>query len=142
MVQKINFNKLLEDLFQDPVPIRKNVQGQQAKITQTEENKDMDSSLQACNLYVFMREIVMEKFGMSYDYAFRDKEGTPLKSWFTIADVIEAAKSQGYKLTVTDCKTYLDKLIKERYIETDDYKYRRCAFWDKRMENYLRQCQK
>jgi hypothetical protein len=103
----------------------------------TDINKAVISSLQACSLYVFMRKIVMEHFGMGYDYAFKDRNGNPIKSWFTIREAIEAAESQGYRLSVTECKGYLEHLIKKRYIETDDYKYRRCVLWDKDMELYL-----
>jgi hypothetical protein len=103
----------------------------------TDINKAVISSLQACNLYVFMRKIVMERFGMGLDYSISDRNGNPIKSWFTIQEAIEAAESQGYRLSVTECKGYLEHLIKKRYIETDDYKYRRCVLWDKDMELYL-----
>lgn len=101
-------------------------------------NEDNNSSLQACNLYVFMKKIVMWYFGMGRDYAIQDLEGKPLKSWFTIPEAIETAKSLGYKLTISEAREYLDKLIQQRYIETDGYKYRRRVFWDKDMEEYLR----
>ena len=142
MAQIIDFNGLLKDLFQENVPIGENEQ----KHPQTKRNgagcehmnQDNNSPLQACNLYVFMREIIIEHFGMGYDYAFRDRDGNPLKSWFTIPEAIETAKSLGYKLTIAEAREYLDKLIKQRYIETDNYKYRRRAFWDKDMENFLK----
>ena len=142
MAQIIDFNGLLKDLFQENVPIGENEQ----KHPQTKRNgagcehmnQDNNSPLQACNLYMFMREIIMEHFGMGYDYAFRDRDGNPLKSWFTIPEAIETAKSLGYKLTIAEAREYLDKLIKQRYIETDNYKYRRRAFWDKDMENFLK----
>lgn len=165
MAQKIDFGGLLSDLFQGDMPIEEKAQERPknkrdgadfskalgeifqaaqndsgvdfSKTSEKNTDKSNISPLQACNLYVFMRKIVMEYFGMGYDYAFRDREGKPIKSWFTIQEVIEAAESQGYRLTVTECKEYLDKLIKKRYIETDDYKYRRCALWDKHMEVYL-----
>ena len=159
MAQIIDFNGLLRDLFQEDLPVGENLQKHpQAKrngadfsralgeIFQTERksadcehmNQDNNSPLQACNLYVFMREIIIEHFGMGYDYAFKDRYGNPLKSWFTIPEAIETAKSLGYKLTIAEAREYLDKLIKQRYIETDNYKYRRRAFWDKDMEKYLR----
>lgn len=100
-------------------------------------NEDNNSSLQACTLYVFMKKIVMGHFGMGRDYAI-EIDGKPVKSWFTIPEAIETAKSLGYKLTIAEAREYLDKLIKQRYIETDNYKYRRRVFWDKDMENYLR----
>lgn len=99
--------------------------------------EDNTSSLEACNLYVFMRKIVMEYFGMGHDYAFTDRAGNPIKSWFTIPEAIETAKSQGYRLTIPEAREYLNRLIDKRYIETDNYKYRRCAFWNKQMEDYL-----
>ena len=133
MAQIIDFNGLLKDLFQENVPI-----GENEPEIWKEESATLDTiPLQACNLYEFMRKIVMEHFGMGRDYAFRDREGNPLKSWFTVSEAIEAAKSQGYELTITEARAYLDKLIKPGYIETDNYKYRRCAFWDKDMEKYL-----
>lgn len=46
-------------------------------------NEDNNSSLQACNLYVFMKKIVMGHFGMGRDYAI-EIDGNPVKSWFTI----------------------------------------------------------
>lgn len=101
-------------------------------------NEDNNSSLQACNLYIFVRQIVMECFGMGYDYAFEDRNGTPMKSWFTIPEAIEAGKKQGYKLTIAEVRIYLDKLIEKRYIETDNYKYRRRVFYDS-MEKFLKQ---
>lgn len=101
-------------------------------------NGDNNSPLQACSLYVFMRSIVMEHFGMGYDYAFFNRAGKPMKSWFTIPEAIEIAKSLGYRLTIAEAREYLDKLIQQRYMQTDNYKYRRCAFWDKGMEAYLK----
>ena len=101
-------------------------------------NEDNNFPLQACNLYVFMKKIVMWHFGMGRDYAIQDLEGKPLKSWFTIPEAIETAKSLGYKLTISEAREYLDKLIQQRYIETDGYKYRRRVLWDKDMEEYLR----
>ena len=133
MAQIIDFNGLLKDLFQENVPIGEN----EPEIWKKEAATLDTIPLQACNLYEFMRKIVMEHFGMGYDCAFSDREGTPLKSWFTVSEAIEAAKSQGYKLTVAEARTYLDKLMARRYVETDNHRYRRCAFWDKGMENYL-----
>ena len=78
----------------------------------TDINKAVISSLQACNLYVFMRKIVMERFGMGLDYSISDRNGNPIKSWFTIQEAIEAAESQGYRLSVTECKGYLDSVVK------------------------------
>ena len=158
MGKTIDFNGLLKNLFQEDVPIReKSHEHPQSKkngadfsnalgeIFKSSKNntvcehmsEDNISPLQACNLYVFMRKIVMERFGAGNDYAISDREGIPLKSWFTIPEAIEAAKSQGYRLTVAEAKSYLDALIKQRYIETDNYKYRRCAIWDREMEKYL-----
>ena len=157
MSRTIDFDSLLNNLFQENTPIEEKVQGHPqckrngadiskalSEIFQAETNaddthmhEDKISSLQACSLYVFMRKIVMGHFGMGYDYAFTDSKGTPLKSWFTIPEAIETARKQGYRLTVAECRAYLDGLIKQRYIETDGYKYRRCALWDKRMEVYL-----
>ena len=173
MGKTIDFNGLLNDLFQEDVPIReKSHEHPQSKkngadfsmaldaIFQGKENCDVGNfttstgnsaccgdmgdmneadifPLQACNLYVFMRKIVMERFGAGNDYAISDRNGIPLKSWFTIPEAIEAAKSQGYRLTVAEAKSYLDALIKQRYIETDNYKYRRCAIWDREMDKYL-----
>ena len=130
MPQTLDFESLLKDLFQEhPQPQKNGAEG----------NCEADNSpLQACNLYVFMREIIIEHFGMGYDYAFSDRSGTPLKSWFTIPEAIETAENLGYKLTIAEVRAYLDNLIKQKYIETDNYKYRRCAFWDKEMEKYLR----
>lgn len=98
-------------------------------------NEANNSSLQACNLYIFVRKIVMECFGMGYDYAI-EINGQPVKSWFTIPEAIEAGKKQGYKLTIAEVRLYLDKLIEKRYIETDNYKYRRRVFYDS-MEKFL-----
>ena len=165
MAQKIDFGGLLSDLFQGDMPIEEKAQERPknkrdgadfskalGEIFQATKNdtavefeerikKSTDkpniSSLQACNLYVFMRKIVMERFGMGLDYSISDRNGNPIKSWFTIQEAIEAAESQGYRLSVTECKGYLEHLIKKRYIETDDYKYRRCVLWDKDMELYL-----
>lgn len=160
MAQTIDFSGLLKDLFQGNVPIEKKVYDPPqpkkngadfsralGEIFQTESTEkrascvDIDKAnalpLQACNLYIFMREIVMEHFGMGYDYAISDRAGIPLISWFTIPEAIEVAKSLGYKLTIAEARIYLEKLIKQKYIETDNYKYRRCAFWDKQMEKYL-----
>ena len=78
----------------------------------------------------------MEHFGMGYDYAI-EIDGQPVKSWFSIAETIETAKSLGYFLTVAEARKYLDNLIAHRYIETDNYKYRRCDFWSKEMEKFL-----
>ena len=135
MAKSIDFGGLLRDLFQDEQ------EHPQAKDTMPMENCEGENntpSLQACNLYDFMRKIVIEHFGMGRDYAFCDREGKPLKSWFTIPEAIEMAESLGYKLTITEARAYLETLIKQRYIETDNYKYRRRAFWDKQMEQYLR----
>lgn len=144
MSKTIDFNGLLKDLFQEDVPIREKLQGypqpNQAEKRSTDYASMIEgniSPLQACDLYVFMRKIIIEKFGMGYDYAISDREGIPLKSWFTIPEAIEAAKSQGYKLSVSEARAYLDELIKQRYIETDNYKYRRCALWDERMKKYF-----
>ena len=93
-------------------------------------------SLQACNLYVFMKKIVIGHFGMGYDYVI-EIDGHLVKSWFTIPEAIEMAKKIGYRLTVPEARAFLDTLINRRYIETDNGRYRRCAFWDKKMENYL-----
>ena len=141
MIKTIDFGELLNELFQEETPIRENEHEPPMEEKSTEyapTNEANNSLLQACSLYIFMREIVMNHFGMGYDYAFNDWEGNPMKSWFTIADVIEMAKSQGSRLSVAEAKAYLDKLIKQGYIETDNYKYRRCALFDERMEEYLR----
>lgn len=167
MAQSIDFNGLLKDLFQEPAPIEKKVQRYTkpqknsaaiskalGELFQTAENSDVEkfststerthssneanvSFLQACNLYVFMRKIVMECFGMGHDYAVVDRKCIPLKSWFSIPEAIEAAERQGYRLTVADCRAYLDELIRQRYIETDGYKYRRSMIWCEQMESYL-----
>lgn len=158
MAKTIDFGGLLKDLFREDMPIKENVQNAPqpqrngadiskalGEIFQTAEksagcermNEDNNSSLQACNLYVFMKKIVIGNFGMGRDYAF-EIDGNPVKSWFTIPEAIEMAKSLGYKLTIAEAREYLEKLIKQRYIETDNYKYRRREFWDKDMENYLR----
>lgn len=158
MAQKIDFSGLLKDLFQEHVPIEEKVPerpknerngadfskalGEIFKASENGEgyehkSEDNISPLQACSLYVFMRKIIMEHFGMGYDYAFCDRKGTPIKSWFTIPETIETAKKQGYKLTNVEARAYLDMLIRQGYIETDNYKCRRCVFWDKRMEDYL-----
>ncbi len=73
---------------------------------------------------------------MGYDYAI-EINGEPVKSWFTIPEVIEIAKNQGYELTTAKARAFLDKLISKRYIETDNYKYRRREFWNKKMEDFL-----
>ena len=134
-----DFSKALDAIFQgkENCDVKK-------FITSTKNSTDCEHMrennffpLQACSLYIFMRKIIMEHFGAGYDYAFVDRKGTPLKSWFSIPDLIETAKSLGYKLTIAECRAYLDMLIKQRYIETDNYKYRRCAVLDKRMEDYL-----
>ena len=156
MAQNIDFSALLKDLFNEPIgekeynrtqPRRDGAeipkalgeifQSAESSVKDKQANEANISLLQACSLYVFMRKIVMEHFGMVYDYAFSDSKGTPLKSWFTIPEAIETARKQGYRLTVAECRAYLDELIKQRYIETDDCRYRRCALWDKRMEVYL-----
>ena len=159
MAQTIDFRRLLRDLFQGDMPIKEKVyehpQPQkngadfssalgeifQAKPTEksasrADTSKANTPPLQACNLYVFMRKIIMENFGMGYDYAI-EINGKPLQSWFTIPEAIEVAKSLGYELTIAEARRYLEKLIQQKYIETDNYKYRRCAFWDKHMEKYL-----
>lgn len=159
MPKNIDFNSLLEDLFQEDMPVKEKVyRTPQTKkdgacfsralseiflagergADNTDKNEANNSLLQACSLYAFMREVVMECFGMGYDYAISDRNGMLLKSWFTIPEVIEAAESRGYQLTIACAREYLERLIKQRYIETDNYRYRRCAFWDKRMEKYLR----
>ena len=157
MAQSIDFNGLLKDLFQEKAPIEEKVQERsQNKVNGTDFSKALGEiyqaensacyahakeanipSLPACSFYVFMRQIVMEHFGMGYDYACSDRKGNPMKSWFSIPEAIETAKKQGYRLSVTECRAYLDELIKQRYIETDGYKYRRSAIWDKRMELFL-----
>lgn len=160
MAQTIDFNGLLKDLFQGDMPVKESVQERPKskrggadftraldEIFQSDtpcENSEYCavmkesniSPLQACNLYVFMKKIIMEHFGMGYDYAI-EIDGQPVKSWFTITETIETAKSLGYFLTVAEARKYLDTLIAHRYIETDNYKYRRCAFWSKEMEKYL-----
>ena len=157
MAQNIDFSVLLKDLFNEPIGKKKHERPQPRRdgteiskalgeIFQSAESSAKDkqaneaniSLLQACSLYVFMRRIVMEHFGMGCDYAISNSNGIPLKSWFTIPEAIETARKQGYSLTVAECRAYLDELIKQRYIETDGYKYRRKAIWDKRMEVYLR----
>lgn len=167
MAQTIDFDSLVNDLFSKE-PIEEKVQELPqskrndseiskalTKIYQTEKpfciqpTVELDTPtahrneadifpLQACSLYVFMRKIVMGRFGMGHDYAFSDRAGVPLKSWFSIPEAIEAAERQGYRLTVADCRAYLDELIRQRYIETDGFKYRRCAFYDRQMETNLR----
>ena len=96
------------------------------------------SSLQACNLYVFMKKIVIGHFGMGYDDVI-EIDGHLVKSWFTIPEAIETAEKIGYRLTVAEARAFLDTLINKRYIETDNYKYRRCEWWDGKgeMERYL-----
>lgn len=166
MAQTIDFDSLVNDLFSKE-PIEEKVQELPqskrndseiskalTKIYQTEKpfciqpTVELDtptarrdeaniSSLPACTLYVFMRKIVMGRFGMGHDYAFSDRAGVPLKSWFSIPEAIEAAERQGYRLTVSDCRAYLDELMRHRYIETDGYKYRRSMIWCEQMESYL-----
>lgn len=152
MPKTIDFGGLLKDLYGTPAPIKENVQERPTpringadfsqalgEIFQTETAPSADfSPLQACSLYVFMRSIVMEHFGMGYDYAITDRNGTPLKSWFTIPEAIEVAEKLGYKLTVSEARAHLDQLIGQKYIQTDNIRYRRCAFWDGEMESYLR----
>ena len=152
MAKSIDFGVLLRDLFQDEQEHPKTQRYAKPKATipqalgamsQTEKHcggtqQVSTPPLQACNLYDFMRKIVIEHFGMGRDYAFCDRDGTPLKSWFTIPEAIEMAERNGYKLTIAEARAYLETLIKQRYIETDNYKYRRRAFWDKQMEQYLR----
>ena len=75
---------------------------------------------------------------MGYDDVI-EIDGHLVKSWFTIPEAIETAEKIGYRLTVAEARAFLDTLINKRYIETDNYKYRRCAFWDGKgeMERYL-----
>ncbi len=129
------FTVLLDDLFTGN---EESYTAVSDTITTNPEIHETDAlPLQACNLYSFMRRIVIDKFGMGLDYAFIGWEGEPLKAWWTLNDVLDMAKTQGYSLTAEQATRYLDNLIRRRYIETKDGKYRRCAFWDKSMENYL-----
>ena len=148
MAQFVDFDGLLNDLFQGNEPIKENepISPQTQKdnadfskalsdIFQASESSNTPS-LQECSLYVFMKGIIMQKFGMGYDYAI-EINGEPVKSWFTIPELIEIAKNQGYELTTAKARAFLDKLISKRYIETDNYKYRRREFWNKKMEDFL-----
>ncbi len=135
----VDFSKALGEIFktEGKIDVEKFITSTANSAGCADMDGDNNSLLQACTLYVFMRKIVMGKFGMGVDYAI-EIDGERVKSWFTIPEAIEAAKSLGYKLTIAEARAYLDKLIKQRYIETDNYKYRRRLFWDKDMECFLR----
>ena len=42
-----------------------------------------------CDLEKFVK-VIAEKFGMGYDYAIKDRQGKPLKSWFTLQEALTA----------------------------------------------------
>lgn len=159
----IDFDKLLDNLFQAKTntPVKEKVQEapkvkrngadiinkalnelfqpeKDSNASDTHINEAEPSSLQACNLYVFMKKIVIGHFGMGYDDVI-EIDGHLVKSWFTIPEAIDMAEKIGYRLTVAEARAFLDTLINKRYIETDNYKYRRCEWWDGKgeMERYL-----
>lgn len=150
--QNGDFSDLLDSLF-DSVPVKEKKEPESksaftvslddfftgtdtADIPEAAESGSF-SLLQACTLYDFMRRIVIDHFGMGYDHAFTGWTGEPLKAWWTVAEAIEMAECQGFRLTAKKLTVYLDKLIQQKYIEVRDGLYRRCAFWDKEMERWL-----
>jgi len=133
---KSAFTVSLDDFFTgtDTAPI---ANGEAAADIHEAGESGSNFSLQACSLYDFMRRVVIDHFGMGLDYAFTGWNGEPLKAWWTVAEAIEMAEGQGFRLTAEKLTVYLDKLIQRKYIEVRDGLYRRCAFWDKEMDRWL-----
>lgn len=108
------------------------------RATKAEGGEEQQPDKRKCNVYNFMR-IVIDHFGMGYDYAFTGWNGEPLKAWWTIDDAVDMATLHGYDLTADMAEKYITMLTRQRYIESKSGGvYRRCAFWDMVMERWLR----
>ena len=108
--------KLLADVFK-PIKEKENIFSLQAE--------------KKCSLKDFVKNVVNYCFGMGVDYLIKNNDGKLLKSWFTVKEAIEAAKSLGYDLDILDAGKYLDYLVMKGYFETRDgveLEYRRRVF--------------
>ena len=79
--------------------------------------KENISSYRQCNLKDFY-SVIRLSFGMGIDYAMKDDNGTPLKSWFTIDDVVNALKEKGFLLMAGQARNYLEDFVRQNYFET------------------------
>lgn len=90
-----------------------------------------EGELKGCSLRVFVESVINTCFGMGNDYAITDKAGTPLKSYFTVKEAMQAAKLRGYYLSSHDTEKYLDYLVEKGYFEKregEKVEYRRRVF--------------
>lgn len=116
MATAIINEKLLADVFK-PIKEKENIFSLQAE--------------KKCSLKDFVRKVINYCFGMGVDYSIKDNDGKLLKSWFTVKEAIEAAKSFGYDLDILDAGKYLDYLVMKGYFEKRDgleAEYRRRVF--------------
>lgn len=78
--------------------------------------KENIPSYRQCNLKDFY-SVIRLSFGMGIDYAMKDDNGAPLKSWFTIDDVVKASKKKGFLLMASQAKNYLESFVRQNYFE-------------------------
>lgn len=81
----------------------------------------------SCDLGNFVK-VIAEKFGMGYDYALKDRQGKPLKSWFTLQEALTAVSESGYELSERQAKSFLTRLVNRKKFERKGELFRRCAF--------------
>ncbi len=119
--------KLLEDLS----PLKsmvKTAQGENLTPVKEHERGNPPAPLKACGIWEFVKEVIIQCFGMGYDYAIQDLEGKPLKSWFTVEEAVEGARGKGYEITPLQAQRYLADMAEKRLFEYKGGKYRRRVF--------------